>query len=77
LIAFKEPNGTSFYISWNGDTETTSWKFYAQGKDGKEIPLGQTRRNGFETRFQTGKKPSHVVAKAYNVLEVACFFADD
>lgn len=65
LAAFKESNGTSIYISWNGDTETAIWKFYEQ-KNGERPLLGQAKRNGFETTFRTGETPAHVSAKAYD-----------
>lgn len=65
LVAFKEQNGTSLYISWNGDTETKVWTFYEQENDRKKF-LGESTRIGFETSFQTDKEVAHVVAEAYN-----------
>ncbi|KAJ5712036.1 hypothetical protein N7488_006192 [Penicillium malachiteum] len=65
LVAFKESNGTSVYVSWNGDTETRVWKFF-EVQNGQRELLGQASRGGFETSWQTSKKPVEVVAEAYN-----------
>ncbi|KAJ6031719.1 hypothetical protein N7540_002451 [Penicillium herquei] len=65
LVAFKESNGTSVYVSWNGDTETKTWKIFGVQGGRKEL-LGQASRGGFETSWQTSKKPVEVVAEAYN-----------
>ncbi|RJE21449.1 Arylsulfotransferase ASST [Aspergillus sclerotialis] len=67
LVAFKEKEGTAFYVSWNGDTETKVWKFYEQGKDSKRTLLGQSKRTGFETSFRTQQAVGRVVAEAYDV----------
>jgi hypothetical protein len=66
LVAFKESNGTSFYVSWNGDTETKVWKFFEQTTSGQKISLGNATRDGFETSLYTKKKVGLVVAEAYN-----------
>ncbi|KAJ5088535.1 hypothetical protein N7456_012151 [Penicillium angulare] len=66
LVAFKEMNGTSLYVSWNGDTETKKWKFYDVQSGGKRVFLGQAARTGFETSLHTKKKAVKVVAEAYN-----------
>jgi hypothetical protein len=66
LVAFKESNGTSCYVSWNGDTETKVWKFFAQAPDRRRIPLGSANRRGFETSFYTVRKVDFVIAEAYN-----------
>lgn len=66
LVAFKESNGTSCYVSWNGNTETKMWKFFEQTPSGRRIPLGNATRIGFETTFYTNQKVGLVVAEAYN-----------
>ncbi|KAJ5606570.1 hypothetical protein N7510_009351 [Penicillium lagena] len=68
LVAFKEEDsaGTSLYVSWNGDTETKIWRFFEKAADGRKTLLGQTKRTGFETTFRTNKRPSQVVAEAYD-----------
>lgn len=66
LVAFKESNGTSCYVSWNGDTETKVWKFFAQAPGRRRIPLGSANRRGFETSFHTVRKVDFVIAEAYN-----------
>ncbi|CAH0055885.1 unnamed protein product, partial [Clonostachys solani] len=37
------------YVSWNGDTETFTWRFYAQRAGGKSRLLGEVKREGFES----------------------------
>ncbi|OOF98044.1 hypothetical protein ASPCADRAFT_505063 [Aspergillus carbonarius ITEM 5010] len=46
----RKHGGVDVYVSWNGDTETTAWRFYAQS-DGSETAhwLGEVDRDGFET----------------------------
>lgn len=66
LVAFKESNGTSFYVSWNGDTETKAWKFFGEDEKGQKKLLGQAHRTGFETSFRTSHKPVRVVAEAFD-----------
>jgi hypothetical protein len=68
LVAFKDSNGTSFYVSWNGDTETKVWKFFEQTASDRRFPLGNATRDGFETGFHTKKKVGLVFAEAYNSI---------
>lgn len=52
IVALKTPSGTAVYVSWNGDTETTAWRFYAVAdRYGSRSFLGQAERSGFETSF--------------------------
>ncbi|KAJ5221551.1 uncharacterized protein N7469_010438 [Penicillium citrinum] len=69
LVAFKESNGTSLYVSWNGDTETKVWRFFGEDEKGQRKLLGQAKRTGFETHFSTSGKPLHVVAEAYGARD--------
>lgn len=66
LVAFKEANGTSCYVSWNGDTETKIWGFFEQTSSDQRIPLGNATRNGFETSFHTKRDVALVIAEAYD-----------
>lgn len=66
LVAFKESDGTDLYVSWNGDTETTVWKFYEQGSGCEMTLLGQAKRTGFETNFRTDEHVAAVFAEAYD-----------
>lgn len=48
-------DNVQIYVSWNGDTQVTAWRFYIQGKhhhDGvtRRI-LGEQKRRSFETVF--------------------------
>ncbi|KAF2658675.1 hypothetical protein K491DRAFT_766551 [Lophiostoma macrostomum CBS 122681] len=52
LVALTTEDGSvELYVSWNGDTETHTWKFYVR-EDGKEREVGQSARKGFETKFE-------------------------
>lgn len=52
IIAEKTSAGTAVYVSWNGDTETVVWRFYAvTDRYGSRSFLGEARRDGFETEF--------------------------
>lgn len=41
---------TSLYVSWNGATEVTDWRFYSHGPE-KDIEIGRVPKTGFETAF--------------------------
>ncbi|KAJ5937566.1 hypothetical protein N7454_003908 [Penicillium verhagenii] len=44
------PSGTAVYVSWNGDTETVSWRFFGVTDHyGSRSFLGEVQRTGFET----------------------------
>lgn len=53
IAARRDPSGsTTVYVSWNGDTETAVWRFYAANDaHGSRRYLGEARRTGFETAF--------------------------
>lgn len=52
IVAQKTSSGTTVYVSWNGDTETTVWRFYAvTDRYGSRSYLGEAPRRGFETEF--------------------------
>ncbi|KAJ5912359.1 hypothetical protein N7504_001242 [Penicillium tannophilum] len=69
LVAFKESNGTSLHVSWNGDTETIMWMFYEEQSNGERNLLGRALKDGFETRLRTKKKPARVLAEAYDAQD--------
>ncbi|KAJ5511410.1 hypothetical protein N7453_003513 [Penicillium expansum] len=58
IVAEKTPSGTKVFVSWNGDTETVVWRFYAvtDGFGSREF-LGEATRDGFETSFSL---PGHI-----------------
>lgn len=59
-------DSTSVYVSWNGDTETRTWKFYSVEK-GEKTYIGESNRSGFETVFVVDQKVlGHIVVEAYN-----------
>ncbi|KAF1997141.1 hypothetical protein P154DRAFT_497530 [Amniculicola lignicola CBS 123094] len=66
IIALENDDGTTIYVSWNGDTETKTWRFYAlTGKYGARSYLGEVERRSFETSLEVeGKRVLHVVAEA-------------
>lgn len=51
LVALKTAsNVVELYVSWNGDTETSAWRFfYVDGKE--KTRVGQVDRDSFETAF--------------------------
>ncbi|KAH6973440.1 ASST-domain-containing protein [Ilyonectria sp. MPI-CAGE-AT-0026] len=60
IVSLVDANGvTIIYVSWNGDTETTKWQFYAVPASCvsplkwfcKPRLLGEAKRTGFETSF--------------------------
>lgn len=73
LVAFVSHHHSilDVYVSWNGDTETTLWRFY-DASSGKEEPrpLGEVTREGFETHANLSvdgnTELSHVVAQAFD-----------
>lgn len=52
IVAEKTSSGTEVFVSWNGDTETAVWRFYAvtDGFGSREF-LGEATRDGFEPSF--------------------------
>ena len=66
IVALENDGKTTVYVSWNGDTETATWRFYAvTGKRGAKTLLGESARTSFETSFEVESKgPLHVIAEA-------------
>ncbi|RMJ23773.1 hypothetical protein PHISP_05366 [Aspergillus sp. HF37] len=61
---FYQLDGTAVYVSWNGDTETSVWKFYESC--GERRLLDQSgERTGFETGFWSAGHMSSALAEAY------------
>jgi hypothetical protein len=52
IVALKGDEGASIYVSWNGDTQTKVWRFYAQTDEhGSKHFLGEVDKTSFETSF--------------------------
>lgn len=50
IVALENTHGTNLYVSWNGDTETAIWRFYAETDGfGSRRFLGEVERKSFET----------------------------
>lgn len=67
IAALENDDGTTVYVSWNGDTETKVWRFYALGTGRFAVKkfLGEKKRTGFETSLKVeGKRVGRVVAEA-------------
>jgi hypothetical protein len=66
IVALEHKKGTTIYVSWNGDTETATWRFYAlTSKRGAKSFLGEAARTSFETSLEVSDKAGlHVVAEA-------------
>lgn len=65
-----DPSGLDVYVSWNGDTETRSWRFYASQitEDGsttsQQTLVGEVKRDGFETKLSLKGEAKHVLVSA-------------
>ncbi|KAK9435373.1 arylsulfotransferase [Metarhizium brunneum] len=52
IVALESNDGTAVYVSWNGDTETAVWRFYAETDEvGSRHFLGEVERKSFETKL--------------------------
>lgn len=49
IAAFVDDETVSIYVSWNGDTETHTWRFFGYDDDGQRTHLGDVTRKSFET----------------------------
>lgn len=57
IVALEGEDGITAYVSWNGDTETRAWRFYALTDDfGSTEFLGEVERMSFETSFRIYNK---------------------
>ncbi|UNI23270.1 hypothetical protein JDV02_009101 [Purpureocillium takamizusanense] len=57
IVALQNDGGTTAYVSWNGDTETAAWRFYAATDEfGSREFLGEVPRSSFETSLRIPKR---------------------
>jgi hypothetical protein len=67
VVALEGEEGTSVYVSWNGDTETATWRFFevVDGLGSRSF-LGEAPRKSFETKLDLpkNKKVGRVAAEA-------------
>jgi hypothetical protein len=66
IVSLENSEGTAVYVSWNGDTETAVWRFYAvtDGYGSRQF-LGETERTSFETSLKIPRQSiGSVVAEA-------------
>ncbi|OAA80187.1 Arylsulfotransferase [Akanthomyces lecanii RCEF 1005] len=57
IVSLESADGTTVYVSWNGDTETALWRFYSETDDfGSRQFLGEVERESFETKLFVPKK---------------------
>jgi hypothetical protein len=68
IAALEAGGSTTIYVSWNGDTETKTWRFYATTDEyGSRQFLGDVDRKSFETSLQVlGEIVTVVSAEAIN-----------
>lgn len=53
IAAFRNRETTTIYVSWNGDTETVAWRFFAVTDElGSRQFLGEVARTSFETSLE-------------------------
>jgi arylsulfotransferase ASST len=70
IVALNSGEGTDIYVSWNGDTNTKTWRFYALDDDSSNDKLairrflGEVKRESFETVFHTRQFVHSVSADA-------------
>lgn len=66
IVSLENADGTTVYVSWNGDTETALWRFYSEIDDfGSRQFLGEVKRESFETKlFVPNKQLNSVSAQA-------------
>ncbi|KAH6687760.1 ASST-domain-containing protein [Plectosphaerella plurivora] len=53
-----EGDKVTAYVSWNGDTEVATWRFFVHDARGKKTLLGEAKRTGFETYLELDR--SHI-----------------
>ncbi|CRG88308.1 hypothetical protein PISL3812_05337 [Talaromyces islandicus] len=63
IVAVQGKAKTGVYVSWNGDTETKTWRFFQAGNDADKY-LGETPRTGFETVFWVPAGIQNIKAEA-------------
>ncbi|KAJ0355878.1 hypothetical protein COL154_001396 [Colletotrichum chrysophilum] len=70
IVSLENKDGTAVYVSWNGDTETETWRFYELTDEyGSRSFLGETQRTGFETSLHVpGRRVGRVAAEAVDAL---------
>ncbi|KAK2755424.1 secreted protein [Colletotrichum kahawae] len=70
IVSLENKDGTTAYVSWNGDTETETWRFYELTDEyGSRSFLGETQRTGFETSLHVpGRRVGRVAAEAVDAL---------
>jgi hypothetical protein len=66
IVSLENDEGTTVYVSWNGDTETKLWRFYSVADEyGSREFLGEVERTGFETSLPLkGRRVGAVAAEA-------------
>lgn len=65
IVPLENADGTTVYVSWNGDTETALWRFYSETDGfGSRQFLGEVKRERFETKLLVPKQLKFVSAQA-------------
>ncbi|KAK0642074.1 ASST-domain-containing protein [Cercophora newfieldiana] len=78
VVALRAGSETSVYVSWNGDTVTVAWEFYAgaaggvaSGKGARTHKLGVVRRVSFETVLVVSTAELEALGRDVKVFAVA------
>lgn len=67
IVALGNEQGTTIYVSWNGDTETHIWRFFDATHNHDYLFLGEVEKLSFETSLQIpNKSVLRVSAQAIN-----------
>jgi hypothetical protein len=64
IVALKDEDTTTIYVSWNGDTRTKVWRFYEVSDKGRRSYLGEAKRKSFETELKLKNDVKSVQAEA-------------
>jgi hypothetical protein len=69
IVCLDDGKSTTVYVSWNGDTETDTWRFYTSPDAyGSRRFLGEAKRNSFETSLLIkGERIEMVLADAVDI----------
>lgn len=57
----------AYYVSWNGATEVSSWRFYGSADNSSFSPLGTVPKSGFETTFISDEYAAYAYVEALDL----------
>jgi hypothetical protein len=66
VASTSESGRAMVYASWNGSTETTSWRLLAGFSADQLVSVTEVRRDGFETAIEAPHRATHAAVAALN-----------